>query len=59
MLRTGPAPGIHYCEFDLDAVRHYRDNAIWGTTFRHPRVYAALIDPTLVPIYVENESLIH
>jgi predicted amidohydrolase len=59
MLRTGTAPGIYYCEFDLDAIRHYRDNAIWGTTFRHPRAYAALIDPTLVPTYVENESLIH
>ena len=59
MLRTGPAPGIYYCEFDLDAMRHYRENAIWGTTFRRPQTYTALIDPTLVPLYKENKSLIH
>lgn len=59
MLRTGPAPGIHYCEFDLDAVRHYRDNAIWGTTFRHPQKYDILVDAKLVPVYKDNPSLIH
>jgi len=59
MLRTGPAPGIHYCEFDLDAMRHYRDNAIWGTTFRHPETYASLLDAKLVPVYEENPLLIH
>jgi predicted amidohydrolase len=59
LLRTGSAPGIYYCEFDLDAMRHYRENAIWGTTFRRPQTYAPLIDPTLVPVYKENKSLIH
>jgi predicted amidohydrolase len=59
MLRTGTAPGIYYCEFDLDAIRHYRENAIWGTTFRRPQTYAVLVDPELVPVYKENESLIH
>jgi predicted amidohydrolase len=59
MLRTSTAPGIYYCEFDLDAIRHYRDNAIWGATFRHPDTYAILVDPKLVPVYKENASLIH
>lgn len=59
LLETGPAPGIHYCEFDLDAIRDYRRNSIWGPTFRHPNTYAALVDPRLVPEYVENDALIH
>ena len=59
MLRTGPGPGIHYCEFDLDAIRHYRENAIWGTTFRQPQTYDILIDSKLVPVYKDNPALIH
>jgi hypothetical protein len=59
ILRTGPAPGIYYCEFDLDAIRHYRENAIWGTTFRQPQTYDILTDAKLVPAYKDNPSLIH
>jgi predicted amidohydrolase len=59
LLQTGPEPGIYYCEFDLDAIRHYRRNAIWGTTHRRPQAYAALLDPRLVPSYEENDGLIH
>jgi predicted amidohydrolase len=59
LLETGPAPGIYYCEFDLDAIRDYRRNSIWGPTFRRPETYAALVDPRLVPDYVENDALIH
>jgi predicted amidohydrolase len=59
LLETGPAPGIYYCEFDLDAIRDYRRNSIWGPTFRRPDAYGALVDPQLVPEYVENDALIH
>jgi predicted amidohydrolase len=59
LLETGPVPGIYYCEFDLDAIRDYRRNSIWGPTFRRPETYAALVDPRLVPEYVENDALIH
>jgi predicted amidohydrolase len=59
LLQTAPAPGIYYCEFDLDDIRYYRSNAIWGTTFRRPDAYTALVDARLVPDYQENEALIH
>jgi predicted amidohydrolase len=59
LLETGPEPGIYYCEFDLDAIRHYRRNAIWGTTHRQPQTYGSIVDPLLVPKYEENDSLIH
>lgn len=59
LLEAGAAPGIHYCEFDLDAIRDYRRNSICSATFRHPEIYAALVDPKLVPEIVENEKLIH
>jgi len=59
LLEVGSAPGIYYCEFDLDAIRDYRRNSIWGPTFRHPETYGALVDPRLVPEYVENDALIH
>jgi 5-aminopentanamidase len=59
LLDTPAAPGIYYCSFDLTAIREYRRNSIWGNTFRHPEAYAPLLDPKLVPPYVENEQLIH
>ena len=59
LLQTGPAPGIFYCEFDLDDIRHYRKNAIWGLTHRRPDTYANITDPRLVPAYADNEGLIH
>ena len=59
LLQTGPAPGIYYCDFDLDDIRHYRNNAIWGLTFRRPDTYTSLVNPGLVPAYQENDGLIH
>jgi predicted amidohydrolase len=59
LLQTEAAPGIYYCSFDLDAIREYRRNSIWGNTFRHPETYGPLLDPKLVPSYVENDALIH
>lgn len=60
LLETGPKPGIHYCTFDLDAIRAYRRNSIWGNTFRHPEAYQPLVDPKLVPPpLVEDDALIH
>jgi predicted amidohydrolase len=60
LLQTGPAPGIYYCSFDLEAIREYRRNSIWGNTFRHPEAYGPLLDPKLVPPpLVENDALIH
>lgn len=59
LLETGPEPGIYYCSFDLEAIRDYRRNSIWGDTFRHPEAYGPIVDPKLVPPYVENPALIH
>lgn len=59
LLQTGPMPGIYYCSFDLDAIREYRRNSIWGNTFRHLEAYGPLVDSKLVPPYVQNDALIH
>jgi predicted amidohydrolase len=59
LLQTGSAPGIYYCEFDLDDIRHYRNNAIWGLTHRRPDAYANIADSELVPAYAANDRLIH
>ncbi len=44
ILEAGPEQGIYYCEFDLDEIRDYRRNAIWGANFRRPDAYGALVD---------------
>lgn len=60
LLETGPKPGIYHCSFDLNAMREYRHNSIWGDTFRHPEAYQPLVDPKLVPPPLgDSDSLIH
>lgn len=51
LLEAGAAAGIFYCEFDLDAIREYRRNAIWGASFRKPNCYTSLVDPDLIAPY--------
>lgn len=43
LLKTGPEEGIYYCELDLDEIREYQKNAIWGANFRHPNAYAEFV----------------
>ena len=43
LLKTGSEEGIYYCELDLDEIREYQKNAIWGANFRHPNAYAEFV----------------
>ena len=40
---AGEEAGIYYCDFDLDEIRAYRENAIWGACARRPSAYAELL----------------
>lgn len=44
IMEAGPEEGVYYADFDLDEIRRYRKNAIWGDTFRRPDVYGALLE---------------
>ena len=58
ILEAGEEPGIYYCDFDLDKIRAYRENAIWGPHARRPAAYADLLTEPSTPDF-DLEKLIH
>ena len=58
ILEAGEEPGIYYCDFDLDEIRAYRENAIWGPGGRRPAAYADLLTEPTTPDF-DLEKLIH
>ena len=50
IVEAGEDEGIYLAEFDMEAIRKYRQREVWGNAFRKPRAYSALrftdvIDP--------------
>ena len=44
-LEAGPDEGVFVFDIDLDELRHYRRNAIWGAVHRRPETYGELVHP--------------
>jgi predicted amidohydrolase len=42
IVEAGGAEGVYIAEFDLDALRTYRETTIWGNAFRRPHRYGLL-----------------
>ena len=58
ILDAGEEAGLYYCDFDLDEIRAYRENAIWGPGARRPTAYAELLTEPTTPLF-DPEKLIH
>ena len=58
MLDTGPGAGVYYCDFDLDEIRAYRKNAIWGAGGRRPAAYGELLAEAKSASF-EPDKMIH
>ena len=58
ILEAGEEAGIYYCDFDLDEIRAYRENAIWGPGARRPAAYGALLAEARTPVF-DPEKTIH
>ena len=58
ILEAGPEAGIYYCDFDLDEIREYRKNAIWGAVGRRPAAYGDLLAEAKPPS-LEPDKMIH
>ena len=58
IVDTGPDAGIYYCDFDLDEIRAYRENAIWGANVRRPAAYSDLLADSELPA-LELDKIIH
>ena len=58
MLEANPEAGVYYCDFDLDEIRAYRENAIWGAGGRRPAAYGDLLADAKLPS-LEPDKMIH
>jgi len=58
VAEAGAGEEMTLATLDIDAIRAYRKNAVWGAAFRRPELYAALTDPDAVPPF-EPDALVH
>lgn len=42
IVEAGEEEGVYIADFDIDAIRAYRERETWGNAFRKPRVYGLL-----------------
>lgn len=52
LVEAGEREGIFPATFNLDQIRHYRKEEIWGNSFRRPHRYAKLVDPDIQTSFV-------
>jgi hypothetical protein len=52
LIEAGEREGIYLAEFDLDAIRQYRQRETWGNAFRRPHRYGALVALDVAPPFV-------
>ena len=55
---AGGSEEMAFATLDLEAIRAYRKNAVWGPHFRRPELYAGLTDPGTVPPF-EPDAMVH
>ncbi len=58
VCRAGNAAEMALAALDIEAIRAYRKNAVWGPYFRRPELYADLTDPAAVPPF-EPDAMVH
>jgi len=56
VVEADESEGIWLAEFDLDALRRYRERETWGNAYRKPKTYRALIDEEVVPPFLRNDA---
>jgi predicted amidohydrolase len=52
VVEAGGIEGVYLAPFDLDAIREFRANEVWGNAFRRPKSYAGLLaDDVAAPFH--------
>lgn len=47
--------GVYLAEFDLERLRAYRLNEVWGNAYRRPGCYGILTDPAVEPPFIRPD----
>jgi len=51
----GETPGLIIAEFDIGALRAYREAEVWGNAFRRPQLYGKIIDHEITEPFTRND----
>ena len=52
VVEAGQAEGVYLAEFDMEAIRAWREHKVWGNAFRRPRRYSILTSPAAEPPFI-------
>ena len=55
ILQTGEEEGIYISELDLEQLRKYRKNEVFGNAYRHPQKYKLLTDSKIIPPFIRDD----
>jgi predicted amidohydrolase len=56
VVEAGSSEEIALAEFDLDAIRRYREIETWGNAYRKPGAYGALVNEEVRPPFVRPDA---
>lgn len=56
IVEGGEEEGIYIAEFDIDAIREYRQREIWGNSYRKPSHYEFLTSPDVRPPFIRKDA---
>jgi predicted amidohydrolase len=56
LIEAGEREGIYLAEFDMGAIREYRQRETWGNAFRRPHRYGALVSLDVAPPFVRMNA---
>jgi predicted amidohydrolase len=56
LVEAGEGEGVYLAEFDLDALRAYREREVWGNAYRRPRTYAPLTSHAVEKPFVRADA---
>jgi len=56
IIEAGEREGVYLAEFDLTALRSYREQEAWGNAYRKPRSYGLLTSPIVEYPFIRKEA---
>jgi len=56
VVEAGKNEGLYMAQFDIDAMRRYREKTVWGNAFRRPHRYGSLASYEVQEPFVRNNA---
>ncbi len=56
LAEAGAEEGLHLASFDLNGLRKYRQEGVWGNAYRRPRFYAQLLEEEVREPFIRDKA---